>query len=84
MVVEAGHASHEVVDDRGIGMPADLIALHPVEAHHLIGAEPAEREDVGRIRFGHGAAGQADPVEPVVFHGPEHVPPRAIQRIGGR
>ena len=72
----------KVVDDRGIGVPADLVALHPVETHHLVGAEPAEREDMGRIRLGHGAPRQADPVDPVVLHGPEHVPPCAIQGVG--
>ena len=63
MMVEAGRPPHEVVEDRGVGTPADFVALDAVEAHHLIGAEPAERQDVGRIRLGDGAAGQPDPVE---------------------
>ena len=83
MMVEAARPPHEVVEDRGIGTPADLVALDAVETRHLIGAEPAERQDVGRIRLGDGAAGQPDPVEAVVLHGPEHVPPRAVQRLDG-
>ena len=40
-------------------------------------------QDVGRVRLGDGAVGQPDPVEALVLHGPEHVPPRAVQRLDG-
>ena len=83
IVVEAARASHEVVDDRGVGVPANLVALDAVEAHHLIGAEPAERQHVGGVRFGHGAHRQPDLVEAAVVHGPERVPPRAVQGVDG-
>ena len=83
VVVESGHAPHEVVDDRGVRMAADLVALDPVEPHHLVGAETAEREDVGRIRLGDGQVRKPELAEAVVLHRPEHVPPREVQRFDG-
>ena len=81
VVIESGHSPHEVVDDRDVRMAANLVALDPVEAHHLVGAEAAEREDMGRIRLGDGPVRQLDLTEAAVLHGPEYVPPGEIQRF---
>ena len=82
-MVKVSDPAHVIMAHGGGAVLADHVKLKPVECHHLIRAEPPERQTMRRVGFGHGQVGRVDVVETVVVHRPERIPPRGVQRGGG-
>ena len=80
-VIEAGDAAHVVVRDRRGGMLAEDLHLQPVEAGNLVAGKAVKIHHMRRVRLGHGQVRQADVVEAVIVHRPEHIAPGPVQRL---
>ncbi len=81
VVVELTEEAHEVVQHgaaRRVG--AQHVGLQPVEAQHFVGSEAAPIERVDRVGLRGHAHGQADLLEAVAGHAPEHVAPAFVER----
>ncbi len=79
-MVKIGDPAHVVMGDRCIRMGPNDLNLRAVECHNLIRGKTAEGQRMGGVRFRHRKVGQVDLVKIIVFHRPEHIAPRGIQR----
>ena len=83
VMVELGVSRHEIVDDRQVrALGLENIELHFVESRHLIGGIAPEIQVMRRRGLADQQVWQVDLVEAAVFHRPEHIAPRLIQRFG--